>query len=204
MADTHAAAGTHPPPGGAPAAAPTAAAPAAALPAPTDRPIATREGFFARYTRWVPERLRKEIPFLLAALLVLVLGIGYAIFQNSDGGPPPPLTIERGADPDVVRGAVGGAEIETAATPAPENVYPFCLNRKVDHFYGTTPARVNPAGECAIDLWTYGRCIYVQTATTEVHGPLCGGGALPNDIEWVWAAETPFNGHIRLPPPRYD
>lgn len=110
-----------------------------------------------------------------------------------------PTTVVEEVDRDV---AITTPD-QVALVP-PQLLYPFCANRKMEHFFGTTPVQVNPAGECAIDLWTYGHCVYVMVASSSaMQGPLCDGG-LPDDVEWVWTADTPFTGHIRLPPPRYN
>jgi len=61
-------------------------------------------------------------------------------------------------------------------------------------------SRLNPGGNCAIDLWNK-KCLWLQQAESTTLRKHCDGPT-PPDVEWVWSAEGEFEGGYALAPPR--
>ena len=90
-----------------------------------------------------------------------------------------------------------------------------CTSIKTLWHFGTEKPDMafNPAGQCVGYIWYDGHCIFLKRAgREEPEGPLCdpkmtgrsGLATLPQDGEYVWSADTPFDGYVQLNPPRIN
>jgi hypothetical protein len=120
------------------------------------------------------------------------------------------VEAKKRAEAEQARNRAAEAEAKRRAAAASTYVPPPaaqgpCPGIKVTHKFGLEPARVNPNGQCATDLWYEGHCLYMKAAGSNKRwGPICGTAPGPNDAEWIWSADTPFDGYVRLSPPRYQ